>query len=50
MNLTADIAIAHRLADAARAAIRPHFRSGLTPERKGDATPVTLAAPASISA
>lgn len=43
MNLSADIAIAHRLADAARAAIRPHFRSGLTPERKGDATPVTLA-------
>lgn len=43
MNLTADIALAHRLADAARAAIRPHFRSGLTPERKGDATPVTLA-------
>lgn len=43
MNLSVDIAIAHRLADAARAAIRPHFRSGLTPERKGDATPVTLA-------
>ena len=43
MNLTADIVLAHRLADAARAAIRPHFRSGLTPERKGDATPVTLA-------
>ena len=43
MNLTADIALAHRLADAARAAIRPHFRSGLSAERKGDATPVTLA-------
>lgn len=43
MNLTADIALAHRLADAARAAIRPHFRSGLASERKGDATPVTLA-------
>ncbi|MDP3906364.1 inositol monophosphatase family protein [Novosphingobium sp.] len=43
MNLTADIALAHRLADAARAAIRPHFRSGLAAERKGDATPVTLA-------
>lgn len=43
MNLTADIALAHRLADAARAAIRPHFRSGLASERKGDATPVTMA-------
>jgi inositol-phosphate phosphatase / L-galactose 1-phosphate phosphatase / histidinol-phosphatase len=43
MNLTADIALAQRLADAAGAAIRPHFRSGLGSERKGDATPVTLA-------
>lgn len=43
MNLTADIALAHRLADTARGAIRPHFRSGLAAERKGDATPVTLA-------
>lgn len=43
MNLAPDIALAHRLADAARAAIRPHFRSGLASERKGDATPVTLA-------
>ena len=43
MNLTADIALAHRLADAARAAIRPHFRRGLTPERTGGASPVTLA-------
>ncbi len=43
MNLAADIALAHRLADAARAAIRPHFRSGLASERKGDATPVTMA-------
>ncbi len=43
MNLAADLALAQRLADAARAAIRPHFRSGLASERKGDATPVTLA-------
>jgi histidinol phosphatase-like enzyme (inositol monophosphatase family) len=39
----ADIALAQRLADAARAAIRPHFRSDVAIERKGDATPVTLA-------
>ncbi len=43
MNLAADIALAHRLADAAREAILPHFRSGMTSERKGDSTPVTLA-------
>ena len=43
MNLAAEIALAHRLADAARAAIVPHFRSGLDHERKADATPVTLA-------
>lgn len=43
MNLDADIALALRLADAAGEAIRPHFRSGLTSERKGDDTPVTLA-------
>jgi len=43
MNLDADIALALRLADAAGEAIRPHFRAGLEPERKGDATPVTLA-------
>jgi len=43
MNLAAEIALAHRLADAARGAIVPHFRSGLEHERKGDATPVTLA-------
>ncbi len=41
MNLTAEIALAHRLADAARAAIRPHFRTPVDAERKGDATPVT---------
>lgn len=43
MNLAADIALAHRLADAARHAILPHYRSGLSSERKADATPVTLA-------
>jgi histidinol phosphatase-like enzyme (inositol monophosphatase family) len=43
MNLTADIALAHRLADAARAAILPHYRVGLTSERKEDSSPVTLA-------
>ncbi|OYW47242.1 MAG: histidinol phosphate phosphatase [Sphingomonadales bacterium 32-68-7] len=43
MNLAVEIALAHRLADAARAAIRPHFREPLAAERKGDATPVTIA-------
>ena len=43
MNLDNDLALAHRLADAAGEAIRPHYRSGLDPERKDDATPVTLA-------
>lgn len=42
MNLDDDIALAVRLADAAGEAIRPYFRS-VTAERKGDATPVTLA-------
>ncbi len=43
MSLETDIALAHRLADAAAAAIRPHFRSGLAAERKSDASPVTEA-------
>jgi len=43
MNLSAEIALAHRLAAAARAAIRPHFRTPVAAERKGDATPVTIA-------
>ena len=43
MRLDADIALAHRLADAAGAAIRPHFRSGLDSEAKADASPVTVA-------
>ena len=43
MNLANEIALAHRLADAARAAIRPHFREPISAERKDDATPVTVA-------
>lgn len=43
MNLENDIALAQRLADAAREVIRPHFRAGLASERKSDTTPVTLA-------
>ena len=43
MNLFAEIVLAHRLADAARDAIRPHFREPVAAERKGDATPVTIA-------
>lgn len=37
-----EVALAHRLADAAGAAIRPHFRN-VAAERKGDASPVTIA-------
>jgi len=43
MKLDAELALAARLADAAGAAIRPHFRSGLESERKEDASPVTEA-------
>ena len=43
MKLDNDIALALRLADAAGDAIRPHFRSGVGVERKGDASPVTVA-------
>lgn len=43
MKLDSDIALALRLAEAAGAAIRPHFRSGITADRKDDATPVTIA-------
>jgi fructose-1,6-bisphosphatase/inositol monophosphatase family enzyme len=43
MKLDDDIALAHRLADAAGEAIRPYFRSGVATERKEDASPVTLA-------
>lgn len=43
MALEAETALAHRLADAARAAIVPLFRSQLGSERKPDASPVTEA-------
>ncbi|MCP5386206.1 MAG: histidinol-phosphatase [Novosphingobium sp.] len=43
MKLDAEIALANRLADAARGAILPHFRTPLPSERKADRTPVTLA-------
>lgn len=43
MKIEQDIAIALRLADAAGEAIRPHFRTGLTGDRKSDASPVTVA-------
>lgn len=43
MKLDIELALAERLADAAGAAIRPHFRSGLASERKDDASPVTVA-------
>ncbi|MEO6041822.1 MAG: inositol monophosphatase family protein [Croceibacterium sp.] len=43
MNLSVEIALAYRLADAARAAIRPYFRQPLVAERKSDASPVTIA-------
>ena len=42
MNLSAELAVAHRLADAAREEIRPRFRR-VDAERKGDASPVTEA-------
>ena len=43
MTLAADLALAARLADAAGAAIRPHFRVGVDALRKDDASPVTIA-------
>jgi inositol-phosphate phosphatase/L-galactose 1-phosphate phosphatase/histidinol-phosphatase len=43
MKLDAELALAVRLAQAAGAAIRPYFRSGLESERKDDASPVTVA-------
>ncbi len=39
----ADVDLAQRLADAAAAAIRPHFRNLTAVETKGDASPVTVA-------
>lgn len=41
--MSADLALASRLADAAGAAIRPYFRAEFGLETKADATPVTLA-------
>ena len=38
-----DISLVHRLAEEARAAIRPYFRAEFGLESKSDATPVTLA-------
>ena len=38
-----ELALANRLADAARAAIRPLFRTGIGSERKDDRSPVTEA-------
>lgn len=43
MDLSADIALAHRLADAAGAAIRPWYRAGFAQEQKADHSPVTQA-------
>lgn len=43
MVSAADIALAHRLADAAGDAIRPFFRAGFAHEAKSDASPVTEA-------
>ena len=43
MNLSAELAIAQRLADAARAEILPLFRTPVSTEAKDDATPVTIA-------
>lgn len=43
MNLDSDIALAHRLADAAGAAIRPFWRGEIGLETKGDSTAVTRA-------
>lgn len=43
MSLYDDLTLAHRLADASGAAIRPYFRAAFDQERKGDASPVTQA-------
>ncbi len=43
MNLDAEIVIANRLADTARAEILPHFREQPDSEAKDDATPVSVA-------
>lgn len=43
MDLSADVALAHALADAAGAAIRPFFRAPFRQEQKADHSPVTEA-------
>ncbi|MDE2412896.1 MAG: histidinol-phosphatase [Sphingomonadales bacterium] len=43
MSLETEFALANRLADAARAAIVPLFRTGIGSERKADRSPVTEA-------
>ena len=43
MIVDADLALARHLADAAAAAIRPHFRALAAVETKADASPVTIA-------
>jgi histidinol phosphatase-like enzyme (inositol monophosphatase family) len=43
MDLSADIDLAHALADAAGAAIRPFFRAPFVQEQKADQSPVTEA-------
>lgn len=43
MALEAELALANRLADAARLAIKPLFREGIPSERKVDRSPVTEA-------
>lgn len=43
MALDAELALAHRLADAAREVIKPLFRQGISSERKADRSPVTEA-------
>lgn len=43
MKIEDDISIAMKLADAAAAAVVPHFRQGLAADKKGDDTPVSLA-------
>ena len=48
--MTDDIALAHRLADAAGEAIRPYFRARFEIETKSDASPVTAADRASEAA
>ena len=43
MMIVDDVALLHRLADAAGTAIRPYFRADFGLEAKADASPVTLA-------